>query len=304
MADNKIPYKIYLEEQEMPKAWYNVRADMKNKPAPLLNPGTLKPMTFEELSQIHREEMKVKALTSCRPDLYRAMADLLNRLRNEYTKQISIDPDSVMSEGANLHRKNAETIAKVIISLRAKKIATKAVLSADGANEDLGSLTPEERDYYFQLVDVARRQLSLVDRYRGKTVVDTHIDDIPRVQEPAPVKEPLPDIPVDEPMPADDEPFPMDEPEMFDDMVVEESFDDVPEPESASPQAVEPEPVQTETEVKSDDTVVIRVLEDLPPFVGPDRDYDLHKEDVVTLPRSMAELLVRTEKAVPIAPSL
>ena len=35
-----IPYKIYLEENEMPKAWYNLRADMKNKPAPLLNPGT------------------------------------------------------------------------------------------------------------------------------------------------------------------------------------------------------------------------------------------------------------------------
>ena len=41
MKDNNIPYKIYLEESEMPKQWYNVRADMKNKPAPLLNPGTL-----------------------------------------------------------------------------------------------------------------------------------------------------------------------------------------------------------------------------------------------------------------------
>ena len=41
MMDNKeIPYKIYLEEHEMPKQWYNLRADMKNKPAPLLNPGT------------------------------------------------------------------------------------------------------------------------------------------------------------------------------------------------------------------------------------------------------------------------
>ena len=39
---NNIPYKIYLSEDEMPKAWYNVRADMKVKPAPLLNlsPGT------------------------------------------------------------------------------------------------------------------------------------------------------------------------------------------------------------------------------------------------------------------------
>ena len=45
-----IPYKIYLNEEEMPKAWYNLRADMKNKPAPLLNPGTLKPMTAEELA--------------------------------------------------------------------------------------------------------------------------------------------------------------------------------------------------------------------------------------------------------------
>ena len=41
---NNIPYKIYLSEDEMPKAWYNVRADMKVKPAPLLNPGTGKPM--------------------------------------------------------------------------------------------------------------------------------------------------------------------------------------------------------------------------------------------------------------------
>ena len=45
----QIPYKIYLSENEMPTAWYNLRADMKNKPAPLLNPGTGKPMTFDDL---------------------------------------------------------------------------------------------------------------------------------------------------------------------------------------------------------------------------------------------------------------
>lgn len=52
-----IPYKIYLEEHEMPKQWYNVRADMKNKPAPLLNPGTLQPMTAEELGQVFCDEL-------------------------------------------------------------------------------------------------------------------------------------------------------------------------------------------------------------------------------------------------------
>jgi tryptophan synthase beta chain len=53
----KIPYKIYLEENEMPTSWYNVRADMKNKPAPLLNPGTLQPLTVEEMSGIFCEEL-------------------------------------------------------------------------------------------------------------------------------------------------------------------------------------------------------------------------------------------------------
>ena len=55
--EQKIPYKIYLSEEEMPKAWYNVRSDMKVKPAPLLNPGTGKPMTAEELSGVFCEEL-------------------------------------------------------------------------------------------------------------------------------------------------------------------------------------------------------------------------------------------------------
>ncbi len=55
--NKEIPYKIYLEEHEMPKEWYNVRADMKNKPAPILNPATLKPVTVEELSPVFCEEL-------------------------------------------------------------------------------------------------------------------------------------------------------------------------------------------------------------------------------------------------------
>ncbi|MBQ9623666.1 MAG: TrpB-like pyridoxal phosphate-dependent enzyme [Treponema sp.] len=53
----KIPYKIYLDENELPTEWYNVRADMKNKPAPLLNPATGKPCTVEELSHVFCDEL-------------------------------------------------------------------------------------------------------------------------------------------------------------------------------------------------------------------------------------------------------
>jgi tryptophan synthase beta chain len=57
MSTESIPYKTYLSENEIPQAWYNLRADMKNKPAPLLNPGTLQPLTAEELTPIFCEEL-------------------------------------------------------------------------------------------------------------------------------------------------------------------------------------------------------------------------------------------------------
>ena len=64
MSKEKIPYKTYLEESEMPKCWYNVRADMKVKPAPLLNPATLKPATIDELSAVFCRELAEQELNN------------------------------------------------------------------------------------------------------------------------------------------------------------------------------------------------------------------------------------------------
>ena len=65
--EKKIPYKIYLEEHEMPMSWYNVRADMKNKPAPLLNPATLQPLTYEEMRGIFCDELCKQELDDTTP---------------------------------------------------------------------------------------------------------------------------------------------------------------------------------------------------------------------------------------------
>ena len=58
----EIPYKIYLEENEMPDSWYNVRADMKKKPAPLVNPATLKPVTADDLKPVFCDELIAQEL--------------------------------------------------------------------------------------------------------------------------------------------------------------------------------------------------------------------------------------------------
>ena len=64
---NNIPYKIYLDEAELPKQWYNLRADMKNKPAPLLDPATLQPMTAQALSGVFCEELVKQELDDTTP---------------------------------------------------------------------------------------------------------------------------------------------------------------------------------------------------------------------------------------------
>ncbi len=66
-SNEKIPYKIYLNENEMPKAWYNLRADMKRKPAPLLNPETHLPMKEEELAGVFCQELVKQELDDTTP---------------------------------------------------------------------------------------------------------------------------------------------------------------------------------------------------------------------------------------------
>jgi len=67
MSEKKIPYKIYLSEDEMPRVWYNLRADMANKPAPLLNPATLQPMTAAELEGVFCKELVAQEMDDHTP---------------------------------------------------------------------------------------------------------------------------------------------------------------------------------------------------------------------------------------------
>ena len=63
----EIPYKIYISEEDMPKAWYNLRADMKNKPAPLLNAETHEPMSYDDLRPVFCDELIRQELDDTTP---------------------------------------------------------------------------------------------------------------------------------------------------------------------------------------------------------------------------------------------
>ncbi len=82
MSNEKIPYKIYLEENEIPKYWYNLRADMKVKPAPLLNPVTHEPVTLEELSKVFCKELAEQELNET--DAYIEIPDDIKKFYKMY----------------------------------------------------------------------------------------------------------------------------------------------------------------------------------------------------------------------------
>lgn len=277
------------------------------------------PMTFDELSELYRVEMKSSSITQVRGDLFRAMAELLTKLRIEFDKQMSIDPESVMCEGANQRRKKAERLVKDIMHIRTQKICQMAIRGALGAENQLDVLTTEERDYYTSLQDLSKRHLSEIDRLRGRrNTVATHIDEVPTPRTvPEQIPEPVPEkatetIHVEEPVVKETEMPPITDEEMFDDFPPEESFDEIPDeppmdmiPEEPvqEPEVVKEPRSETETDGTDLESVIIRVLEDLPPFVGPDRDYELTSEDIVTMPRVMAEALVNVGKAEYVRPT-
>lgn len=276
----------------------------------------LDPMTFDELSELYRVEMKSNAVTQTRKDLFRAMANLLTTLRQEYDRQMALDPESIMCEGAEQRRKSAERLVKDVMRLRTQKICGMALRGATGSKNTLDNLTDEEKEYYAQVLEVSRRHISEVDRLRGRRrTVDTHIDEIPepKVEMPAPVE-----------VPAQAEPSPSPEadiPDMFDDEPMTEGFDDIPdepfdeppeEPAATEPVRKEPAPVETAVSADPETTgegsddlepVLIRVKEDLPEFAGPKRDYRLFKEDVVTLPKVLADVLINADKAYAVRPT-
>ncbi len=79
MENRAIPYKIYLSEEEIPKSWYNVRADMKVKPAPMLNPGTLRPMGFDDLRPVFCDDLIAQEL-----DNENRFVEIPEAIRNYY----------------------------------------------------------------------------------------------------------------------------------------------------------------------------------------------------------------------------
>jgi DNA replication initiation complex subunit (GINS family) len=226
------------------------------------------PMTFEDLSSAYRVEMKSQLLAETRKDLYPALTKLQDTIQKEYEAEFTKDPDSLTCEGMNERRKKTNNLVQKVIDLRMEKVAMLALRASMGANNILDKLTSEERDYYNSVATDSKKHRNTVlkDGARKNYVIpdiSPAVTDNVKKKTDAPVAAPAANnIGTD---PAGEE-------------IVER------------PRRVVEEP--------REELITIRILEDLPRLAGPDCDYDLKKENVVSMPATLANALINHEKAV------
>ena len=233
------------------------------------------PMDFSQLMDLYRAEMKSATLTDVRKDLYAAMACLQENIRKEYEAECAKDPDSIMCEGKNERRKRAAYNVQRIIDLRMEKvarIALRASINTENPDEykmNLGKLTQEEREYCDSVVETLRK-------FRGKMMKESKKFTTPDISSERIAKERNGDA--------------VAAPAVRNDAAKE------PDVENIGVELIE-EPHNVPDELQ-EDRIMIRMLEDLPMFAGPDRDYDLRKEEVLWMPAAIAKALIHHEKAV------
>ena len=224
------------------------------------------PLTVDALASIYRVESKSKALSEIRKDFYPAVAALSDSIQKEYEKELKNDSGSFIYEGINERKKRVTLHCRNIVDLRMEKITKLALLGAMGGDNSIDTFTNEEREYYVIVLDASKKLRSLVENSKKPKTVTLNVE--PKSAPSKPVAVPEPPIIISEPP-----------------IVVSEPTEEwVPENLPEDPE--------------EEESVTIRILEDLPRFSGPDKDYDLKKEDIVRMPVVMANALISREKAV------
>jgi DNA replication initiation complex subunit (GINS family) len=239
----------------------------------------------EDISSLVRIEKSSGQLSSVRKDLYPAMRAVHERISKECQ---NADEDSMDYELAVDKKRKLVSNIKLVVEMRMGKVASMALRGAMGVdlNSTVDQLPPEEKQFYEEVLESAKKLWSAPHK---KKVV--HIPELVPEETPAPV--PAPEVPQTE-APAE-EPVPVQT--------------EVPQPEPvpvAEVHVVDAVSEEQPQESDSDDNpaadcfdlVTVRMLETMEPFAGTERSYSLKKEDIVSLPKSLASILVGRKLAV------
>lgn len=288
---------------------------------------TYSELKIEDVASLVRVEKDMGPLSPVRKDLYPAMIALQEKITKECEKR---DVESIEYDFAVDRKKKLLSNIKQVVEYRMGKIASMAVRSAMGSLNSVDNLPPEERIYYDEVLEASKKLWNAPLKKKPKVrtpelVIDeppvtapsisrdeVRVDPVPEIVRAEPVPEPaaspfIPDLPEEMPGPDD----------MGDIYIPEEELGEpvsatpveippIPEEELGEPVAAEPAPAEAEPVEEeelnpfadNDELETIRVIETVPPFAGTERNYVLRKDEVVSLPKSLASILVGRNLAI------
>lgn len=256
----------------------------------------LEPLTFEDVTKVYREEKKSAGLTAIRHDFYGAVRALMDQLKRDFEKEAATDSYSTKARQLNQSISKMREKVLQIFDMRAEKVMHMAVLGAAGGKLDHSRLTDEEK-HLLESASIKTKEMrnSLLDMPRPGNLEFTRMSTMPMPQ----TMEEEPKVRVEQLSPV------AEEMEIGPQARIEKGMESAESPRGGDV-ALERGPVEVATPngqspPPSADFVLLRILEDIPPFAGPSGTYRLGKEDIVTLPMGIGKALVKRGKAIEIA---
>ncbi|MCJ7516473.1 MAG: hypothetical protein MUO18_00720 [Methanomassiliicoccales archaeon] len=262
-------------------------------------PPLLEPLTYEEVTEIYRKEQKTKNVTEIRKDFYPALRDMLIRLWKESEKVMVADKFSTKAGLLDNQMKKISEKALQIFDFRAEKIMLTALRAAGGTKVEIDRLTEEEKVLFEKVFASVKEQRGSVLEMERMTVGKAVLPSEPEPERS--IESPLKDATISM----------IRRPEVKS----EPSGDMIKSPKDAGlPEEIEeieetvkgtakPQEVGKQVPKSAEEYLMLRILEDIPSFAGPDKNYKLSREDIVTLPMSIAATLINKGKAVQLIPS-
>ena len=272
-------------------------------------------LTFEDLTEVYRREQRSKAIAEVRRDFYPAMRECLEKLKRESEREFSADQFSTKAKLASNQLMKFQEKSAQVFEFRMGKILDMALRAAEGSKIETSRLTVEEREIYDRVYSLLKERRSLLIE-SGKarpadveepTLVAAKVPDMiveanreeeefePSAEVPGPIAPAVaPIIP-----PPARAAAPTVAPTVVRPVADAAKTPDLPPATvPAPPPQKVPAPAPGERLPPASDFVVLRILEDIPAFAGPDRNYKLQKEDLVSLPPPIAKALIARKKAV------
>jgi DNA replication initiation complex subunit (GINS family) len=255
----------------------------------------VEPLTFEDVTKVYREEKKSARLTAIRHDFYSAVRELMEQLKRDFEKEAATDSYSTKARQLNQSISKMREKVLQIYDMRAEKVMLMAVLGAAGGKMDHSRLTDEEKQLLEgSLAKIKEMRNSLLDMPRPGNLEFTRMSSMPMPKG----HEEEPGIKLEQLAPITKEEDDLAQPPLKQEEVdgkgpcFAEAITDRAPVEVATPDGPPLNQMQ--------DIILLRILEDIPPFAGPSGTYRLGKEDVVTLPSGIGKVLIKRGKAAEI----